>query len=231
MISQFPNSLYNRHHMAWRTANQKSIQQWFINTIVGLAVFLELTVCLAMFIPTYFYSVPFGHITAACYHSVNGYPNFIPIGPAITIILMVLALTTGIVFDLKMLFFLRSRQSVKPEIAMVSWNRRHQPPLISHGKNDQSSKLTIPIQATCLGVVNLSVILVFGFIANSGFFLGEYTVYFLLSLATTCLAVHMPLVLLLTVKSNENKVTKTLVVAPPARLQFHEEFVSNSNLI
>ncbi len=89
--------------------------------------------------------------------------------------------------------------------------------------NAASNKATVPIRATALGIVNVMVIMNLLIILNFGLGSGEFLTYFLIICALAITVVHMPLVLLLTVKSNEKKMSEpgpisTLV--PPSGLQF-----------
>ena len=207
--------------MASKAAKQKYFKHHHIAIVVGIAVLLECLVVLGMFVPTFLYQEPFGPVLEACYKSTKTSSNKLHFGPPFALVTAVFALVIGIGYDLAMLRFLKQRRSIKPVLELVSWNQHHQPPIVSQGSNDKSSKGTVPIQATCLGVVNLCVVLVYFYVLVFGMGQEEYLTYFMLSGGIGCLIVHMPLVLLLTVKSNEKKHSR-MIVAPPTELQFHD---------
>ena len=110
---------------------------------------------------------------------------------------------------------------IQPQIAMVAWAPQ-QSLLVSANHNDYS-KRTIPIQATCLGVVNLILLAAVGYISTFHFSssIGIEN-FFFQNYVNIYVATHMPLVLLLTVKSNEKKKTSPQIINPPLGLQFHE---------
>ncbi len=211
-------SIFVRYHIANEAANQKFFRRRSIVLIVTLAVLCELQVILAMFLPT-FNNQPFGPVLEACYTPDKESQDHVSFGPLVVLVTNIAALTIGILYDLAMLRFLRQRRQVTPALAMVAWG---QPPLVAPGSNDNSSKATVPIQATCLGIVNLCVVTVYFYVFVLSLGSIEDMTYFMLSAGIGILVVHMPLVLLLTVKSNEKRIAKSFIV-PPNQLQFHDE--------
>ena len=214
--------------MAIRMANQQFFQLWFVILVIGIAGLLTLLVFLAMFVPPFFFSQPFGPVIEACYKPSDNLSDDLIFGPAFALFTSGFGMVVGIVFDLKMACFLKHRQtSVQPAIALVSWDQ-HQPPLVSPGSNDNSYKLTIPIQATCLGIVNLCFLTAFVCAFLFGLGKAEYVTYFLHSGGVFCIVIHMPLVLLLTVKTNQKRMSQPKAPGPVLQLnQLH--FHGDSN--
>ncbi len=90
---------------------------------------------------------------------------------------------------------------------------------------------TVPIQATGLGLVNLIITAFFLLLIFGGNIdIKVQAGYISVTCITVYLSLHMPLVLLLTVKSNEKKkiLLNPPVVNPPSELQFHEDSVEMS---
>ncbi len=137
-------------------------------------------------------------------------------------------LVTGIVFDIAMYLFLRKRRRIasNPKIAMIAWGplaNDNPVPLVSPGTKDLSkSKATVPIKATCLGVVNLFSVTIFQYLAQFRFSHDVLSRFVMLVVFGLYLAFHMPLVIWLTVKSNSKKKVSKPIIAPPRGLQFHE---------
>ncbi len=210
--------------MAIKTANQKFLQKWFISSVIGLACILEASVCFVMFCTTCIVKEPFGPAINVCYKAKikDENENELFVGPLVVLCVMVFALVIGIVYDLAMLRFLRNRRRpTNPEIALIPLH--NQPPLISPGSNDSdSAKVTIPIQATAFGVVNLCIMSVFTYVLVFGLGQKENQSYFLQIAGTLCVCSHMPLVLFLTVKSNEKKIPRPVVIRTNT-LHFHDE--------
>ncbi len=214
-----------RYHMATKTANQQYLRNWCIYSVIGFTIALEASVCLVMFYTTYFDNEPFGPLIELCYKEAEDTEpsEEFHIAPLITLFVVVSALVVGIIYDLAMLNFLKNRnRATQPSIALVPLN---QPPLISHGSADSTAKMTIPIQATALGVVNLCIIFLLMCVLVFGLGQKDHRSYFIQVATTICLGTHMPLVLLFTVKSNEKK--RTTPAAEPSRsLNFHDDTIS-----
>ncbi len=213
--------------MAYRIASQRLIQDWFINVVTGIAVILEVSVCIVMFYFTYFRQVPFGPVVEVCYKFPEDFnKGGTPAPPIISLLVAISSLVIGIVFDIAMFRFLRKRrQQTKPNNATASGNSIGQPPLVTYGSNDASSKASIPIQATCLGVVNLVIMLLLLYLLTIGLDQKEIGLYCIYAAGLTCNSIHMPLVLFLTVKSKDKKYIKSSIPTHPSSggLQFHEE--------
>ena len=105
---------------------------------------------------------------------------------------------------------------VHPQVAMVAWG---QPPLVSSTENHYN-KMTIPIQATCLGVLNFFFQICLTS-ANS-FSILKFARHYFQYHVILYLAMHMPRVLLLTVKSNEPSKKSPQHASAPIGLQFHD---------
>ncbi len=212
--------------MAGRVANQRAIQHWYVIAVSRTASLLQCLVCASMFYSIYNPSIPFGPVVESCYRQPDQFNGTLPWPPLLSFFISVCSLTIGIVFDIAMLNFLRKRrQRIQPKVAMISWNNHNvRPPLVSLGPNDKSHNSTIPIQATCLGVVNMCFILVLLYFGTLGLDQKRNRLYYASAAAAVCNVIHMPLVLLLTVKSNNKKSKKrNLLTLPPTGLQFHEE--------
>ena len=101
-----------------------------------------------------------------------------------------------------------------------------QPPLVSQAfkANDAYAKATIPIQATALGIFNLILMGLLVYILAYGIGLSKFTVYLGISCSSTSVVIHLPLVLMLTVKSQGKKknAVNPVQVCPPSGLHFHE---------
>ena len=102
-------------------------------------------------------------------------------------------------------------------------------PLVAHSSNDSHSKSTVPVKATCLGIVNLAFVVVIFYLLTMGF--GQVaSLHFGMALGTFCVVIQMPLVLLLTVKSNQKKREKaSSVIGPPKGLRIHENSIIVTN--
>ncbi len=241
--------MFFRYHMATRMAAQKNFRHWYMSFVTVGAVVLQVFLCSIMFSTVYFYQSPFGPVISTCLIQNNkttvpdpdpdppGLPIFL--GPMLVFATGALGLIIDIVFDSAMFMFLRKRKQslVQPQIAMIAWGPRDNPeplsmsdtennpiPFVSLGTKDlKASKATVPIKATCLGLAYLVIVgiviyfVVFRFGQDIA---GRYLFRLCMAGFISC---HIPLVLLLTVKSNRKKDSKRRnAVAPPSGLQFHE---------
>ncbi len=157
--------------MASRTANQKRIVDWYVKFVRGLAMSLEATGCVVMFHYTYNLEVPFGPLVQLCYKHPESLKTGLPFPPLLFLLTATFSTVIGIVFDIAMFRFLKERrQKVSPQIAMVSWDHHQiqQPPLVSYGPNEKILRAMVPIKATCLGLVNLVIILLILYIGHFG---------------------------------------------------------------
>ncbi len=207
-----------RYHMANQMENQQHFKMKFIWTVTLTAIGSQVLLCLTMIITVLVFNASFGPVLNTCMDHDSGHVTLI--GPAMILSISISGLSIGLVFDTLMYRFVKQKRnaSVQPQLAMIAWG----PPLVSHGPKDKM-KVTIPIQATCLGIVNLLIILtsvhfaVFYF-ANAG--IGQYVLRGCVGVYNM---IHMPLVLLLTIKSNNKKKTAGQSgISPPQELQFHE---------
>ncbi len=220
--------------MASRVSNQRMFQRWFIVLVIAMALVLELSLIASMAITVFYFNASFSPVIDACYnneiHIVSG--SFVSLGIGVT------CLSVGIFYDVAMYRFLKKRYGqVNNMVAMVAWKQppndqgqdqqeavsenQQQAPFISWGAKDYTSKATIPIKATLLGMVNLVILLVLIYIFANGFGYPTWTSFFLQTTAMVSVTLHMPFVLLFAIKSNE-KTSAKLNVSPPEGLQFHE---------
>ncbi len=216
--------------MATRIANQQMFQLWFVKTITTLAVVIFVSFHIWLF-GTTIYKNEFGPVVDVCYRDILS-DDYTPskLIPASSFLLISMSTSITIGFELAMYRFIKKRrQQVQPEVALVSWNGNgqedFQPPRVSYGSKDPYAKVLVPMKATCLGLVSLLMCVIVMLIVLFGFGLEndvEFRVYFLHILAMLGFITDMPLILWLTVKSNEKKVSKGPVVKPPMELQFHE---------
>ncbi len=198
-------------------AKQRLPNTSYLNLVTLLATLTEIILCTIFGIYTFYFNVPFGPAIEVCFKNSNA-STMTSIGPVIVNSIGVTGLVIGVVYDIKMYRFLKQRKKqVQPGIAMVAW--KQEVPAVSYGSNS-SLRATVPIQATCLGAVNLVVWMPITFILIKGFNMKSILPYIVKILVFVIVAFHMPMILLLTVKSNSKKPQS---VQPPAELQFHEE--------
>ncbi len=220
--------------MASRVAKQRVFQRWFIRIVIGTAVTSELLLIGAMLATVLYFKASFSPVIEACHDEearpISGASSSLAIG--------MICLVVGISYDAAMFRFLKKRQNqVKNSVAMVAWKPSEQiktdqekensceqpphPPFVSWGSNDYTSRTTIPIKATLLGVINLLILLALIYIFTYGFGNPSWASFFLQTSAMVSVTLHMPLVLLFTIKSNE-KTSAKLNIRPPEGLHFHE---------
>ncbi len=213
------NFLVCRFYMANRMSRQRKFQVWFINLVTALATLAELLVCSIFSGFTLYFKSSFGPGVNTCYNSndktiatASGF------GSAIIMAFGVSGLVIGMIFDIKMYLFLkRRRQQVHSGgVAMISW-KQEVVPKISYGAKS-NFKGTVPIKATALGAVNIVLLLPIMFLMVNQ---SEISIPIMKIMSLLIINFHMPLILLLTVKSNSKKAVPPQVV-PPAELQFHE---------
>ncbi len=224
--------------MATRTANQRMFQPWFIRLIIAIAIIALFFICSVMLVAVLYFEASFGPVVDVCYDGAESRPTF---GATIALSIGLTGLVIGIIFDIAMYRFLKRRQSnTQPEMpmAMIAWEP--EVPMVTCGPSTsgQSSKATVPIKATCLGAVNLVIVVVMLFVLhNLNMDSKSLPVPIALKIgAMIVVIVHMPLVLVLTVKSHQNpkhvpvKINnREFKVIPPSTLQFHEETSVNAN--
>ena len=166
----------------------------------------------------FYFQVPFGPFIQICMRRRTDH-NRIAFGPATFMFLSMASLMIGLCYDIKMYRFLKQRKKhVQPGVAMIAW--KPDVPTVSYGSNS-SLKATVPIKATCLGAVNLMVCLPTLLVFVKGFKLISVTLSIFQVSGMLIVTCHMPLILLLTVKSNAKKASPPLV-QPPVELQFHD---------
>ena len=214
-----------RYHMATRMANHQLFQEWCMNCVTGFAISALAVVCIGTLFFQFVFQIPFGPFTLQCVDPNTVLDTSVKdfAGPLAIVAFGGMGLLVGIIFDIAMFRFLKKRQEmIQPQIAMVAWAPQ-QPLLVSPGQYDYS-KRTIPIQATCLGVVNLILLFILSYTSTFHFFsLTGFGEFILQNHVNIYVAMHMPLLLLLTVKSNEMKKPSQAQVSPPLGLQFHDE--------
>ncbi len=224
--------------MASRTANQKKIQIWFINVVTGIAIGACLTLCFIMTLYPLYLEASFGPVIEVCYRSKADadQPVF---GATLSGIFAVAGLVIGVAFDMAMFNFMlnrkKQRKIVQPRLAMIAWRGTPAPeqnddppiPMVSYNNKDKQtmSKATVPIKATCLGTFNAIAVLFALFILSNRLQLESAGLYFLKISAMSVNVLLMPLVLLLTVKSNTKKGHRHQQVHPPRNLQYHDDHV------
>ncbi len=128
----------------------------------------------------------------------------------------------------------RRRRRTRPIIIFTGQSSAHrnQPPFVSHPvNNDNLSKSpNVPIKATALGIGNILLTTTFFLSAVYWFDVKQYAIYFVIIMGHMSSVFHLPLILILTVKSNPKKA----VIQPShqqqqhsninlSRLHFHEE--------
>ena len=165
----------------------------------------------------------FGPVVDVCYNKDHS-DNILLVGPVFAATIAVTGIITGIIFDIAMLWFLRKRQAVvQPAVAMISWDLVEPRPLADNGLDDENEKAMIPIRATCLNIVYLVFVILILSILVLGFGQDDFTEYLVLSSCSFGCAIHTPLVLRLTVKSNaEDQEGDQQAVVPPQELQFYD---------
>ena len=213
-----------RLHLATRMANQQHFQEGYMNAVIAGAVLCFASLCIGSLIATVIFKIPMSPPIIQCMNPCQPVKLKLQhtIAPMIFGAVGMSGLMTGIVFDIGMFRFLKKRQDlVHPQVAMVAWAPQ-QPPLVSPGQEKDYSNRTVPIQATCLGLVCLLVQICIGYLVT--FHLGSIILAksVFQNPLNIFVAIHMPLVLLLTVKSNIKKKPKQQHVIPPIGLQFHD---------
>ncbi len=211
-----------RYYLASKTAkvempNQSKIQQ-FIMFLCGLII--GYTAILA-FILTLSDTVVLSPLIAVCAGQSPG------IHPTMAIMMMPahVSVIIGLVNDSAMAIFLRNRRRVAP-LEMSVWTL--EAPIISrpkHQEREQESKLTIPIKATVIGGCLLLLVLIMFAVATKSLQNGGLSnasmvlIVFVLFLYQ----IYMPLIVAVTIKSNEKRLKKAVApIHPPRELQFHE---------
>ena len=218
-----------RYHMATQMAKQQHFQQWYMNAITRTSIGILITLCLIMLWTVYHLEVPFGPSIVICSNADNRSESGMAIsedqsfpGALLIFSIEIPCLVMGIIFDIGMYRFLKKRKaSVQPQVAMIAWGS-NEPPLVSPGSKD-SFNSTIPIQATCLGTFSMilacltTLAIIFQF---------DYQIKMHVVFSSSIVAydvMHMPLVLFLTVKSNEKKARNhSTNILPPQGLHFHD---------
>ncbi len=202
-------------------AKQRLPQYWYLNFVTLLATLANVFLASIFGLYLLYFKAPFGPIIKTCYERNGGDTSTKdPPGGALLTVVCAASLMVGLFYDIRMYRFLKQRKKrVQPGIAMIAW--KQEVPAVSLGTN-ASYKATVPIKATCLGAINLLIIMPVLFTLVKGFELTSASPFILRIIALIIVNVHLPLILLLTVKTNSKKVTPQLV-QPPAELQFHEQ--------
>ncbi len=205
--------------MAVRTSNLRSLPHKTIKTLTYGLVFslvildLSIIVTLAMEPKNW-----------AIFNTCLGNPGFkannLNIGLSFGFFLIIF-FGIGLIHDYAMIKFIKKRKSlVKPEVQLVAWGEVPQPPFVSGLDYTRS---TVPIKATCLGIVNIIIILAFNLLSTLAFERRSFA-YLYGHIVRLHLFVQLPPTLMLTVKSNKkaNPDNHGLKITPPRGLQFYE---------
>ena len=209
--------------MADRMSKQKKFQHWFMIMVTALATFAELFVCSVLAGYTLYFQTSFGPSVNTCTNDEDNRLTESSGFWSVSILAFgISGLMIGMVYDIKMYLFLRMRRKqIQPEIAMIPW-KQDAIPAVSFGSKS-NFKATVPIKATCLGAINIIFLLPIMYLLVNQFEFGISVMKIIALLITTF---HMPLILLMTVKSNSKK-ANAQQVQPPAELQFHEPEVEH----
>ena len=190
--------------MAWKASHARFLKEKYLNyTIIFGGIFPYINLMINLYLNN-----GYGRLAAMCLdleldESIR-YFSYLQL--MFNIPIHAFCMFGGILFDLKMLAFVKKRNKIQP-IAIIPWKSRD--------KKDSEEDVEVPMKAT---------------ITSTSFFLSSMVVYYLTNLfndfwITLCLvsayyATPLPVLLIFTIKQ---KNYEKKIVQPPQTLQFHNE--------
>ena len=197
--------------MAWKASNTQILKEQIIKRTIIIVTFLNY---ISIYIPQFSFRVDNFPALNSCVNPAADVGSYSTTPPIVPLFCLLLVVVLGLIFDIKMLKFIKERNTVQP-IGLVPWR--------SVNSTDENQDIKVPLRATFISII----MLFFGVGCFSYYYYsfsysslnGEFNILEL-SFFAFLLIPMLPLILILTIKQ---KVLNKTKAQPPRNLQFHDE--------